>query len=281
MQPLSFAQIIVFTARFSVKNIVPILLRVILPALAGWAILYFSFNAYISELIRYLGAPSDRVGSLVLGLATAGLMAALFFHAVIASAIAALALGHKDDNGWIYLRAARREWRLYAASLRVAAVGFAFVVAVLIAEFLLRTLVSAGSLSLWFKIISFAGLFVIFMRLGFLLPAISVAFENGPVVRRAWRLSRGHSVIIGVTTVLMFIPGLAVQFGGEYAMRAAALAPTHAQALYLIDVARIFQKFLPEFLLVLSLAYLVTSVLFAVSAVYVYRVLSDEVRTEP
>ena len=57
--------------------------------------------------------------------------------------------------------------------------------------------------------------------------------------------------------------------------------PTHAQALYLIDVARIFQKFLPEFLLVLSLAYLVTSVLFAVSAVYVYRVLSDEVRTEP
>ena len=113
MQPLSVVQIIAFTARFSVKNIVPILLRVVLPALAGWAILYFSFNAYISELIRYLGAPviAWEFGAWP---ATAGLMAALFFmrHCLCHSA---LALGHKDDNGWIYLRAARREWRLYAA----------------------------------------------------------------------------------------------------------------------------------------------------------------------
>ncbi len=280
MQPLSVAQTIAFTARFIVQNFVPIVLRIFLPAVAGWAVLYFSFSAYLSELIQYLAAPSDRVGSLVLGLATGGLMTALFFHAVIAAAVAALALGDKDDRGWIYLRAARREWRLYAATLRVVAVGFAFVIVVFVAELLLRNMISTGTMTLWFKIITVVGLFAIFVRLGFLLPAVSVAIEDGPVVRRAWRFSRGRAALISITTILFVLLGLAVQFGGEYVMRAAALAPSHSQTLYLIDVARMFQKFLPEFLLVLSLAYLITSIALTVFAVCVYRALNDESRAD-
>lgn len=276
MQPLSVAQTVAFTARFCVRNFVPIVLRVAVPAAAGWAILYFSFNAYLTEMIQYLTVPSDRTGSLVLGLATAGLMAALFFHAVIASSVAAFALGKKEDGNWIYLRAARREWRLYAASLRVAAGGFAVVIVVFVAELLLRNMANPGVVTLWLNLLSFAALFVIFVRLGFLLPAISVAFENGPVVRRAWRLSRGHSVVIGATAILLFLPGLAVQFGGEYVLRVVELVPTHIRALYLIDVARMFQRFLPEFLLVLSLAYLVSSVVFAVASTYFYTALASK-----
>lgn len=274
MKPLSVADVVAFTARFCAGNFVAILSRVIVPAIIGWAILYFSFNAYLSELIRYLAAPSDRIGSLVLGLATAGLMAALFFHAVITAAVAGLALGQKEDGGWIYLRAARREWRLYAATLRVAVLGFAFVVIAIVAEIFLHNLIS----SLWIKIILFAGLFAIFVRLGFLLPAISVAFADGPVVRRVLRFSQGHSGLIGLSTLLFIIPGLAAQFGGEYLMRGAGLVPSHPQVVSLIDMARLFQRFLPEFLAVLSLAYLVTAVLLTVSSVRVYHALSVEDR---
>ena len=118
MPHISISQALRFAFSFSYRNAAAIAARIALPAVVGWIAFYLSLFLYMKELVRYLNNPSDRIASLVLGLATAGLLVTLFLHTVMVASVTALALG-REDGGWKYFRAARREWRLYAANLRL------------------------------------------------------------------------------------------------------------------------------------------------------------------
>ena len=130
MAHVSVKDAVGFSFSFLFRNVAQIAARIALPAMAGWIIFYVTFFLYLMELERYLGDPNDRIASLVLGLATAGLLATLFMHSIIVSSIVSLALGLKEA-GWKYFRIGRPAWRLYAADLRFVLIGTAFIFAII------------------------------------------------------------------------------------------------------------------------------------------------------
>ena len=188
MAHVSVKDAVGFSFSFLFRNAARIAARIALPALSGWIIFYVAFFLYLTQLERYLGDPNDRVASLVLGLATAGLLVTLFMHSIIVSSIVSLALGLKED-GWKYFRIGRPAWRLYAADLRFILIGMVFIFAMRVIEVALGWFAPTAGL-VWLSDIAVAvGLYWMAVRLGFLIAPIAVARSQGEILRRGWRLS--------------------------------------------------------------------------------------------
>jgi hypothetical protein len=106
-----------FALQFVFRDAGEILCRVALPMVTGGLALYAALYLYLLEYERYLVLPNDRAASLILGVATAGVLLTLFSHSVTTTVITSLALG-REDRGWRYFSVSRRAWRTYAAYLR-------------------------------------------------------------------------------------------------------------------------------------------------------------------
>jgi hypothetical protein len=225
-----------------------------------------------------LNNPSDRIASLVLGLATAGLLVTLFLHAVIVASVTALALG-SEDGGWKYFRAARREWRLYAADLRLLLVAGIWLGALQ----LLHIAASWGSLPASFgfalDVIMVCGLGFLAVRVWSLVAPVSVASAHGEVLRRAWRLSAGNFWRLAAIVAVLLLAGLVAEAVFEFAMRAVGLIPPFPSSASLADYAAMYQEALPGVLFVMGIGYLVSNILLTAARVSVYRQLTEQ--TEP
>lgn len=249
------------------------MLRVALPALAGWCVLYASAYLYLSELRTYLGLPSDRSGSIILGLVAAGLLLLLMLHAMLTSAIATLAMGGTSE-GQYYFRAKRREWRLYAANLRVLLVMIFFIAAIVgIRPFLDGP--SAMAIALLSNVAIVVVIFILLVRCVFLAPPIVSAENSGPIVRRALFLSKGNALRISLILVVLNLPGFLIEIAGERILRAIGIFPPIAGQVTLGDILTIYSHILPGILALVALVYLVNVVPVTIASVAVYRQLTS------
>jgi hypothetical protein len=275
---ISVRDTLVFSFSFLFRNASRIAARIVLPALGGWITFYVAFFLYLTELERYLGSPSDRIASLVLGLATAGLLATLFMHSIIVSAITSLALG-LEEGGWKYFRVGRRAWRIYAADLRFLLVFAAFIAAMRIGELAIgRYAATAGYV--WIAdVVMGVGLYWLVVRFWFLIAPIAVAKRDGEILRRGWRLSSGHFWSITAITAVLALPGLAVEFAGEFLMRLFGGYPELGSSGALASIVAMYRQILPDVLIAVGIGYLVAIVLLTLARVSFYSQLMDQTET--
>jgi hypothetical protein len=251
-----------------------IVTRIALPALVGWGILYLSAYLYLSELLSFLGLPSERSGSIILGLVAAGFLALLLLHAMLVTSLTTLAM-NVSEEGQPYFRAKRREWRLYAANLRILLVALAFIAVMFVARFLIIGASPNALLISVFNVFVAVGLFALAVRCVFLAPAIVAVEPFGPIVRRAELLSRGSILRIAAVVVILMLPSVAIETIGEMALRAVGVFPTIVGNASLSAVALMYSHILPEILVLVSLAYVAAAVLITIASTYVYRQLTS------
>lgn len=273
LRKISLIETLKFAVVFPARNLKAVALRVALPALAGWAVLYASAYLYLSELRSYLGLPSDRSGSIILGLVAAGLLLLLLLHATLTSAVATLAMGRTED-GQSYFRAKRREWRLYAANLRVLLV-IVFLVAAVIAVRLSLGDYDVALVAPLSNLVIVVGVFVLLARCVFLAPPIVSVEGSGPIVRRAAFLSKGNFWRISMILVILSLPGFLIEVVGEKVLRAVGIFPSVAGPTTFNDVLVIYSHILPGILVLVAIAYLVNVLLVTIASVAVYRQLAS------
>ena len=271
--PVSVADAVRSAFRLLGQRFGRIVTATLVPLLLGWVVLCVSLNAYLSQLETFLRAPNAQVGSLALGLVAAGFFAALFLHAVVTVAVTEVALGIARPH-WRYFRAGHSEWRLYAAYLRVLLICAGAVAAAILAAWIDRRLFGGGpaAYAIWFAINAAAAfaLAVIMIRLAFLLAPVTLA-EHGAILRRAFILSRGRSARIFAAGFVLMVPGVALQLGGEAALRTTRLLPSVHIGASFGDLVEILRGILPELLAISSAAYFVSVVLLAGAAASFYR----------
>jgi len=271
---ISIGRALRFSLSFLVRNYAAIAVRIALPALAGWIALYISLSMYLAELGRYLDNPSDRVASLVLGLATAGLLVMLFMHSVIVASISALALGYRDGR-WKYFQIERCEWRLYAANLRLLLVLGVWIVAMRVLEIAAIRFLSTVNFDLVLDaIMGAAGAFLV-VRVWFLMAPTAVTNTHGKILRRAWQQSAGNFWRVAAIIFVLLLVGLAVETAGEFVLRASVEFPPIPGNGSLADYTAMYRKVLPEVLCVVGIAYLLCNVMMTAARLDVYRQLTE------
>lgn len=274
MGKISLLETLKFATVFPIKNFRAVISRVALPALVGWAVFFASADLYISELRSYLGLPSDRSGSVILGLVAAGLLILLMLHAMLTSAVATLVMGTPLE-GQPYFRAKKREWRLYAANLRVL-LAVICLVAVAVAMQLLLGSFDAALISALANTLLFGGLFVLIVRCVFFAPAIVSIESSGPIVRRAMALSRGNFWRVSVIVLVLNLPGVLIENIGERLLRGVGVFPHATNYASLADILTVYSRILPGILALVSLAYLVNVTLMTIAAAAAYRDLNTK-----
>jgi len=275
---VSVRDTVVFSFSFLFRNAQRIASRIALPALAGWITFYVAFFLYLTELEQYLGSPSERIASLVLGLATAGLLVTLFMHSIIVSSITSLALGLKDGK-WKYFRIGRRECRLYAANLRFILISAAFIAVMRLGEIAMGRIVPLAGYDWITDIIIGGGLWLLTVRVGFLIAPLAVARSNGEILRRGWRLSSGRFWSITAIAIILALPGLVVEFAGEFVMSLYGRSPHVDQHASLASLVAAFREDLGEILFAVGIGYLVAIILLTLARVSFYRQLVDQTET--
>jgi hypothetical protein len=272
---ISVSKALGFAFSFSFRNAAAIAVRIALPALVGWIVLYTSLFLYLTELERYVSDPSDRIASLVLGLATAGLLLTVFLHSVIMATVAALALG-LEDGRWKFFHITRREWRLYAANLRLLLVTVIWVVAMQILQFGVAKLSWPAHFGVALNLLMAGGLGLLAVRIWFLVAPVSVAKIKGQILRRSWRLSARVYWRLAAIAAVLLLMGLAMEAAGEIIMRASGMIAPFPKASSLAEFAANYRKILPFVTITIGIAYLIGSVLLVAARVYVYRQLTEQ-----
>lgn len=271
MAKTSIGRTLGFAFGFAGRNIGDILRRITLPVITGCGLLYLTADAYLAELQIFFDAPTDRHASLVLGLATAGLLAILFLHAVVSAAVCELEFGKTSRAGWPYFHITRQEWRLYAALLRFLLVVLVYIAAVEVARWLAGMLIAPDTAAWTSVILLVGGLFWLFVRLGFLITPIAVAQTRGKILRSAWRFSAGRFWPIATITVTLIVPGVLVELLGENLMHAIGVFPLFTGADSVAHIAAAFRQMLPIFVIIVSISYALVTVLLTSASFFVYR----------
>ena len=275
MPHISIRQALQFAFSYSYSNAAEIGARIALPAVLGWIAFYLSLFLYMKELERYLNNPNDRIASLVLGLATAGLLVTLFLHAVIVASVTALALG-SETRGWKFFSVARREWRLYAADLRLLLVAGIWIGVMQFLQFAAGWAWLPSGFSLVLDVIMSCGLAFLAVRVWSLVAPVSVGSTHGDILRRAWRISAGNFWRLAAIVAALLLVGLVVEAVCEIAMRAAGLIPPFPSSASLADYTAVYRVALPGVMVVVGIAYLVSNILLTVARVSVYRQLTEQ-----
>jgi hypothetical protein len=260
-----------FAYKFFVHRFWSVLRLLALPIIAAGLVLYVCISLYLSELLRFLGAPDPRVASFALGMLAAGIFLSLFCYAIAVAAISNLVLGKVERRRpWFHFGAERQEWRVYAAYMRfLLLLGLVFVSVYLFSTYVGPLLASAQNTTRWMlTTLSFLIVFCLTARVGFLVAPV-VATSEGPVLRKAWQQSARDFWRNCGLIILLIVPGLLVQIAGEYVLR--AWVPHVAGNLSFADYTRVMGGMLGSFLVVVSLSSFVTIVLLTVGAVAAYQ----------
>ena len=243
-----------------------------LPIIAAGVVLYACLASYLAQLLLFLASPNPQVATLALGVLAAGIFLPLFFYAVAVAAATNLALGKKTGNTGVTFKIERQEWRLYAAYLRFLLLLCVVLVSVyLLSAYVAPLLSVTANLSPWFFVLVCAiAVFWLTARIGFLIAPV-VAGSEGPVLRKAWQLSRRDLWRNCGLIILLLAPGFLVEVAGEYALRLGAGAPRVGGNLPLADYARLIGQMLGGFLAVLSVSSFVSIVLLTLGALAAYQ----------
>lgn len=240
-----------------------------------------SAHLYFFELLTFLGLPSDRSGSIILGLVAASMLLLLLLHAMLVMAVTALAMPSADESRRGYFQAKRKEWRLYAAYLRVLLVMVAVITTLVLLDV---ALVQFGTHQLSMSIVNILAalcLFAAIARGGFLAAPIVVVEPSGPIVRRSVELSRGNFWRVVVVVIAFVLLGILVEVGGEFLLRSAGVFPTFPPHAALRDVIAKYNAILPGILTLLLFAYLFSAVLLALASASAYRQLTSQENFRP
>ena len=262
-----------FAYKFFVHRFWSVLRLLALPIIAAGLVLYVCISLYLSELLRFLGAPDPRVASFALGMLAAGIFLSLFCYAIAVAAISNLVLGKvKRRRPWFHFGAERHEWRVYAAYMRfLLLLGLVFVSVYLFSTYVGPLLATAHNATRWtLTTLSVVIVFSLTARLGFLVAPV-VATSEGPVLRKAWQESARDFWRNCGLIILLIAPGLLVQIAGEYVLQFGAWVPRVAGNLSFAEYTRVMGGMLGSFLVVVSLSSFVTIVLLTVGAVAAYQ----------
>ena len=261
-----------FSYKFFVRRFWSVVRLLVLPIVAAGLVLYVCLSLYLSELLRFLGAPNPRVASFALGILAAGIFLSLFCYAIAVVSITNLALGKVERHDWFRFRAERQTWRVYAAYMRfLLLLCLVFISVYLFSAYVAPFLSVATTSMRWaLTILSVLVIYCLTARVGFLIAPV-VAAGEGPVLRKAWQLSARDFWRNCVLILLLIVPGLLVQVAGEYVLQFGAWAPRVAGTLSFAAYTRVMGEMLGSFLVVVSLSSFVTIVLLTVGAVAVYQ----------
>jgi len=258
---------------FLLREFRPLSRLLLAPLAATGLVIYASLWAYVSELIAFISSGDARAASVALGALAAGIFLCMFFAAIAVSSVTDLMLRNRQVEGWIHLHPARQDWRLYAAYLRFLLVVCGYLSAVYLVCALGLPALGAGrtTIGLVSVLAALAGFYVLFARIGFLIPPI-VAGSTGMVLRRALHEGSGTFCRNLVLAALLSLPGFVIEIGGE-ALFKAGTGSIRAMKLDLPIVlyARALENRLPEIALLFSLWGFVTLVLFTAGSVLCYR----------
>lgn len=258
---------------FLFREFRPLAQFLVAPLAATGVVIYASLWAYVSELIAFISSGDARAASVALGALAAGIFLCMFFIAIAVSSVVDLILRKRPAHGWIHLHPARQDWRLYAAYLRFLLVLSGYLSAVYLVCALALPALDAGRTTIGVVSVSaaIAGFYILFARIGFLIPAI-VAGSTGAVLRKALHEGSGSFCRNLVLVVLLSVPGLIIQFAGEALFKAGTGSIRGVKIdLPIMLYARALETRLPEFALLFSLSGFVTLVLFTAGSVLFYR----------
>lgn len=248
------------------------------PLLLAEFSVYACLMGYFEQLLIYLATPDPKVASLALGLLAASVFVSLFFWSIAVAAITNLALGEEASRTWVYLRARRQEWRLYAGYLR-----FLLLLGLLIAgiAFFLSSLgpllPANGATSAWLiAMVIVAAIFWFTARVGFLIPPI-VAQTSGTILRASWRKSEGLSWRICVLIIVLLIPSLLVHAVGEIVLNIQN-AEFAVRSGRIADYVHSSERGLSTFLVISGIASFFAITLVTAGATAFYRQLSPSSR---
>jgi len=271
---LSVKHTLQFALRFVYRDEENIWPRVLLPMLIGGLTLYGASYLYLREYERYLVVPNDRVASLVLGAASAGLLLTLFAHSVTTAAVTSLALG-RDDRGWKYFCISRRAWRTYAAYLRFLLLCAAFISVVAMVRNGLSRVWTDPALDIGANLGLLIGLAVLTVRAGFLAGPVAAANDKGRVVREAWQLSSGHFWKLAATMFAIALPGFGIEAVCEWVIRIAGFTPLIGNRTTLAEFVANYRASLPAILVAVGVAYALSVVLLVSASAAAYRQITD------
>lgn len=269
---VSALAVALFAYRFFVHRFWSVLRLLALPIIAAGLVLYVCVSLYLSELLRFLGAPDPRVASFALGILAAGIFLSLFCYAIAVAAITNLALGKTERRRWFHFGAERQEWRVYAAYMRfLLLLGLVFISVYLFSTYVGPLFAGMQNGVRWtLTTLSILAVFGLTARVGFLVAPV-VAASEGPVLRKAWQQSARDFWRNCALIILLIVPGLLVQIAGEYVLQFGSWAPRVAGNLSFADYTRVMGAMLGSFLVVVSLSSFVTIVLLTVGAVAAYQ----------
>ena len=260
-----------FSYRFLFERFWTALSLLWFPLLLAEVSIYACLMGYFEHLLIYLANPDPRVASLALGLLAASVFLALFFWSIAVAAITNLALGVEAPQTWLYVRARRQEWRLYAGYLR-----FLLLLSLLSAglAFFLTSLgpllpANSATSALMIAVAIIAAMFWFTARVGFLMPPI-VALTSGTILRASWRKSEGLSWRICALIIVLLIPSLLVHIAAEIVLNvqnAGQLTPGGTIA----DYVRSSERGLSTFLIASGIASFFAITLLTAGAVAVYQ----------
>lgn len=262
-----------FSYGFLFRKFRPLVQLVVAPFVATGVVLYASLWAYVSELIAFISTGDARAASVALGALAAGLFLCVFFVAIAVSSVIDLMLRNRRAQGWIHLHPARQDWRIYAAYLRFLLVLCGYFSAVYLVCALALPAAGAGRTTIGIVSVSaaIAGIYALFARLGFLIPAI-VAGSTGSVLRKALHEGSGSFWRNLVLVMLLSVPGFVIQVAGEVLFKAGTGSIRGVKLdLPIVLYARALETRLPEFALLFTLSGFVTLVLFTAGSVLCYR----------
>lgn len=242
----------------------------VLPWLGGVLLLYGTLSLYFQRLTVFLNYPNDRTGSSVLGIVAGGVFLLLFLHCMICTTVTSVFLDKGEKP--VALRVRRREWRLYAAHLRI----LPFFVPVIFLLGHVRDIVPYELLQMPLAIAVIVLAIFILSRICFLMTPISIIYSQGAVLRRSWRLSSGNAVIFFLLSVVLIAPGVFLELCAEAGLRTVGSLPANVGSWPLAAVIALYTKFLPAMVCVISIVYLISTILFLAGQVAVYRQLASE-----
>lgn len=242
--------------------------RTIVPGVLSFAALYLFLTLFLEQLADFLQAPNLRIASLGLGALAAGFFIVLFLHCVISLAVVETTQD-RDGRLWPLLRAGRAEWRLYAAFLRLIGI---LVLGIGGAVWVFRAVMDPRSfyvVALAYLVATLGAAFAA-LRVGF--PMVPVALlEHGPIVRRAFALSREHFVAVFAIAISALVPALVIFFAGRYAVSALGLLPYLRHGASPLDQVHYLRAALPEFLGILFATYYAATVMLSAASAVFYR----------
>ncbi len=271
-RPLSIFGIVLSSLAFLRNHATAILARVWFPALLGCLAFYVSILVYLWELRAFMAAPSRAHASFALAVSCLAVLLLLFLYAVVLSAVLKLRLGR--ESGPHMLQLDHQVYRLYAALLRfVLLMGVLLVFGILAGNFFHDFLPDLEGFADFGIML---GLVFLAIRVGFLLPAVAIVTPDGVVLRRSWALSRGRMWQFLLLALILTLPGLALEFAGEYLGRLAHVFPAANGEATLKAYMDLLDHIVPPFAILVSLSMTLTITLEGLASAAAYDALAAE-----